>query len=243
MHIGVFTKRAAWILAAAAACSAALVIACSSPNDEGGPKSSVDAGAADSLPEDSGAAPDGAPDGSCTETFGTSLTMGFGRIDGTVYAIQKPGERTCAQPDEDFLVLQVMMDGEVYRLLVDVGTDRGGASTQIHMATVPHEMPQPEYAEGWQTGVPLDYANMLGVHSADGGFALLSVAEAVTKIAAEVKVGDPVSVYATSALDHPERAEIIRRNTPGKNEDGAIVVRPTSGAPTFLLFHQADQKF
>jgi hypothetical protein len=247
MVIRSVTSRVALLSAAAAAATAfALVVACSSDGGTSNAVTGADTGASDDAPAAADAADAGtdfAPTRQCADTFGTALTEGFGRIDGVVQAVQKPSDKDCAMPDKDHVVLQVLMEGSVYRMVVNLVSDLGGADTKIRFVSFPHAMPAPEYAEGWRTGVPLDYANILGAHSGDAGFAPLTLDEAVAKIAAEVKVGDPVSVYAVSSVGQPEGAELVHRNTPGKNEDGAIVVGPTSGAPRFLLFHFADQTF
>jgi ABC-type transport system involved in cytochrome bd biosynthesis fused ATPase/permease subunit len=100
-------------------------------------------------------------------------------------------------------------------------------------------LPAPAFAEGWHAGAALDYVTSLGAHS-DASFTPLAMADAVTRIAAEVKVGDLVSVYGTSGPGRPESAHLIHRNA--ANQDGAIVVSPTT-APAFLLFHFDNQKF
>ncbi|MBS2015753.1 MAG: hypothetical protein JST00_22895 [Deltaproteobacteria bacterium] len=232
--------------ALAAASAIAFVVACSSsepggssgttPTPESGkPETSTDTG----VVTDAGG---GGPDGRCADTFGTGLTDGFGRIDGTVYAIQRPGDESCAQPNRDHVVLQILMKGSVYRMVVNVQSDRG-ADPKIRVATVPHALPAVDFDEGWHTGIPLDYPQILGVHSGDGGFTALTLAEAVARIESEVKVGDPVAVYGTSGPGRPESAHLIHRNTTEPNQDGAIVVRPDSATPKFMLFHFADQAF
>lgn len=247
MFISSVTGRVALLSAVAAASALALVVACSS--DGGGPAvvAATDTGTHDDGPAAEAASTDAevdaAPDGACAATFGNALTEGFGRIDGVVHAVQTPSDKTCAMPDRDHVVVQVLMEGAVYRMVVNLVSDLGGADTKVRVASFPHALPAPDYAEGWRTGVPLDYANILGAHSGDAGFAPLTQDEAVAKIVAEVKVGDPVSVYALSGPGQAESAERVHRNDPGKNEDGAIVVGPTSGAPKFLLFHFADQTF
>ena len=242
------TSRAALVCASLAGASAlVLVVACSS--DGGGttpPAADAEAGPVADAPgvDDGGdAGVDPGPTGKCAETFGGALTEGFGRIDGVVYAVQKPSDKDCALADKDHVVVQVLMNGAVYRMVVNLQNDLGGADPKIRVVSFPHALPDPAYEEGWRTGIPLDYANILGAHSADAGFAPLTLDEAVAKIAAEVKVGEPVSVYAVSGVGQSSSAELVHRNAPGKNEDGAIVVAPTSGAPRFLLFHFADQTF
>jgi hypothetical protein len=129
------------------------------------------------------------------------------------------------------------MDGAVYRLVVNVLST--GAEPKVRYATVPHAMPAPAFAEGWHTGVSLDYPTTLGVHNA--AFTPYSLDELVAKIAANVKVGDTISIYAQSGAGRPESAHLIHRNT-NSQKDGAIVVSPTS-SPKFLLFHFDEQVF
>jgi hypothetical protein len=179
------------------------------------------------------------PTGMCASAFGSALTEGFGRIDGTVYAVQKPSDKTCTFPNGDHVVLQVLMNGAVYRLVVNVQSDRATADPRIQIATLSHALPAPAFAEGWHAAAPLDYVTSLGAHS-DASFTPLTLDEATTKIAAEVKVGDPISVYGTSGAGRPESAHLIHRNA--TNQDGAIVIDPTT-APKFMLFHFDNQTF
>ncbi len=249
MFLRSVARRAALLAAASAFSALAIFVACSS-SDGGatGTMNGTDTGTSSDGPRgadgnelDGGS--DSAPTGKCAEKFGAALTEGFGRIDGTVYAVQKPTDTTCAMPEKDRVVVQVLMNGAVYRMVIEV-TDPGAPSMKLHVSSFPHVMPQPEYEEGWRTGVPMDYANILGAHSIDGGFAPLSSDEVIAKIVAELKVGDPVSVYAVSSPGNPQGAELVHRNKPARiNEDGAIVVGPTSAAPKFLLFHFDYQTF
>ena len=177
------------------------------------------------------------PTGECATTFGNSLTEGFGRIDGIVYAVQKPSDTACVMPNRDHVVLQVLMNGAVYRLVTNV--HGSGNDPKIRVGIRPHALPEPAFAEGWHTDAPLDYATPLGAH-ADASFTSMTLDEGTAKIASDLTVGDPVSVYATSGAGRPESAHLIHRNK--KDRDGAIVVHPTT-SPSFLLFHFATQTF
>jgi hypothetical protein len=247
MLIQSITGRVALLSSAAAVSAIALVVACSSDGAASEPGVGSDAAVHDDGPqpeaESADAGVDSAPTGKCADMFGAALTEGFGRIDGVVHAVQTPSDKDCAMPDKDHVIVQVLMEGAVYRMVVNLVSDVGGADTKIRIASFPHALPAPDYAEGWRTGLPLDYANILGAHSGDAGFAPLTLDEAVTKITAEVKVGDPVSVYAVSAAGQAASAEHVYRGDPGKNEDGAIVVGPSSATPRFLLFHLTGQTF
>lgn len=199
------------------------------PTPDAGTPTSADAG------EDAGLRLDGI----CAKTFGDKLTMGFGRIDGIVYAVQKPSDSQCVMPNSDHLVLQVLMNGAVYRMVVNVMSDRAGQSPDLRFAKLPHALSGPAWSEGWHTDAPLDYAKTLGATSASG-FAPKAMNDLVAAIAADVVVGAKVSVYATSGDGRPESAHLVHRNK--TNVDGAIVISPTT-SPTFLLFHFDNQTF
>jgi len=231
------------------AASACVLVACSGSSSS---SPSETAPAVDGGAEDDGATPDldaatttdapvdaFKPTGMCATTFGSALTEGFGRIDGIVYAVQKPSDTTCTFPNKDHVILQVLMNGAVYRLVVNVQSDRAGSDPKIQIATLPHVLPAPAFAEGWHADAPLDYAASLGAHS-DASFTPLTLDEATTKIAGDVKVGDPIAVYGTSGVGRPESAHLIHRNV--ANRDGAIVISPTT-SPKFMLFHFDNQVF
>ena len=229
--------------------SLAVLVACSGGSPSTGATSATeDAGASDdgaAADLDAAAAATDAPadafrpTGLCATTFGSALTAGFGRIDGIVYAVQKPSDTTCTFPNSDHVILQVLMNGAVYRLVVNVQSDRAGSDPKILIATLPHALPAPAFAEGWHADAPLDYVTSLGAH-ADASFTALTLAEATTKIATDVKVGDPIAVYGTSGPGRPESAHLIHRNA--TNADGALVLAPTR-SPTFMLFHFDNQTF
>lgn len=195
----------------------------------------ADSGA--TTPDEAGATTDSGLTGKCADEFGDQLTAGFGRIDGLVYAVQKPSDTQCTLPNDDHVIVQVLMNGAVYRLVTNVLST--GVDPNVRYALVPHALPPPAFAEGWHASVSLDYPTTLDAHNAD--FTPSPMDDLVAKIAAEVKVGDEVSVYAHSGKGRPESAHKIHRNS-GAGEDGAIVVDPT-GSPKFLLFHFDEQVF
>lgn len=231
----------------AASLAAGVFFACSSSTPSNGtPPEGVDAEAPaeDAAPPGDVDASDAAvsidankPTGQCAATFGSALTVGFGRIDGIVYAVQKPSDTMCVFPNNDHVVVQVLMNGAVYRLVANV--QGSGADPKIRSAILPHALPAPAFAEGWHASGALDYVTTLGAHS-DAGFTALTLAELVAKIAGELKIGDPVAIYGTVGDGRTESAHLIHRNR--ANQDGAIVVNPTT-APRFLLFHFDNQTF
>lgn len=169
-------------------------------------------------------------DGRCATSFGNALTDGFARIDGVVYALQMPNDQSCTMPNKDHLIVQVLMNGAVYRMVVN---------TDVKVATVEHAVPSPAFAEGWHTGVALDYPSILGAHSPS--FVAKDMAGVVASVTSELHVGDPVSIYATSE-SYPDSAHLVHRNTNAQNVDGAIVAHPTT-SPKFILFAFDNQTF
>lgn len=211
------------------------------------PTASSDGGAPDGsateAEAEAGAPDDGGDDsgltGKCADEFGSALTEGFGRLDGVVYAVQKPSDTACVMPNKDHVVVQVLMGGAVYRMVVNVESDRG-LDRRVRLAEVRSKaLPAPAFGEGWHAGVTLDYAATLDAHSDD--FTPFTMDELVARIADALVVGAPVSVYATSGAGRPESTHLIHRNK--TDADGALVVAPRSASPTFLLFAFDGQAF
>lgn len=191
---------------------------------------SVDAAdAADAAPVDKAAR--------CASTFGNALTAGFGRVDGTVEAIVQPKDTQCALPNNDHVIVQVRMLGAVYRMVVNVQSDRAGADVRVSLLEVPIKLPAPAWAEGWHTGVSLDYVATLGVKSAD--FTPFALTELSAKLAAALPLDGKVSVY--SSTSGGASTHLIHRND-GKT-DGAIVLDADGPQPRALLFRFATQAF
>lgn len=205
-------------------------------------ESAPDAGPVTPEPTaDGGVTGDAGLTGVCASAFGDQLTPGFGRIDGVVYAVQKPSDTDCTQPNGDHVIIQVLMNGAVYRLVTNVKSDRPAADPRVQMLVksgVP--LPAPAFAEGWHTGpdVWIDYVRHFDVHAEQ--FAPHEMDPLVADIAARIHVGDPISIYAQSGAGRPESAHLVHRN--GRGKDGAIVLQPTTD-PTYLLFHFAEQQF
>jgi hypothetical protein len=195
------------------------------------------------VPADASAPPSAALTGECAGAFGRALTPGFGRIDGVVYAVQKPSDTACVMPDDERVVVQVLMGSAVYRMVVDVHGDQVRREPEVRFASVIRPLPQPPYYEGWRTDVSLDYATMLDVHADDADFAPRAAGELVSEIASLLPIGQPVSVYAHAGEGGGETADRIHRSTQSPGEDGAIVVGPTGPSPRFLLFHFDGQTF
>ncbi|WP_282419032.1 hypothetical protein [Polyangium sp. 15x6] len=171
----------------------------------------------------------------CADTFGDALTSAFGRVDGTVLAIVKPTDTQCAMPNDDHVVVQVMMDGKAYRMVVNVESSFGDPNVGYLETT--HGMPGPAWQEGWHTGVSLDYATDLGVQAEE--FTAYDMPTLSDMIADVIPLGEKISVFAHSSGG--ASAHKVHRNSAA--QDGVIVLDPESAAPKMLLFRFSNQVF
>jgi hypothetical protein len=172
----------------------------------------------------------------CSSTFGTELTSAFGRLDGVVTAVVKPVDQQCAGVNGDHVVIEAKMNGAVYRLVVNIQSDFG--DPEVRYLAIDHALPPPAWAEGWHTGLMVDYVTTFGVH-AGGDFKPYPLAQLADIVTDAIPLGQKISVYAESSGG--ASAHKVHRNT-GKT-DGAIVVDPEGMKPRVLLFHFATQNF
>jgi hypothetical protein len=198
----------------------------------------TDAAIADDAAQADGVAGDGGKAAACASTFGSELTAAFGRLDGTVLAVVGPTDMQCTMPNDDHLVVQVTMHGAAYRMVVNVLSS--GANPDVFLAEVDAPLAGGAFAEGWHPGYALDYVTTLGVHA--DAFTPHPMNELVTLVTDQLELGAPVSVYATSSGgSYAHSAHLVHRNA--TNADGAIVLRPDTATPRYLLFRFGDQSF
>ncbi|MCX5741948.1 MAG: hypothetical protein NT062_05545 [Proteobacteria bacterium] len=182
-------------------------------------------------------APDADPKvANCATLFGTGLTNAFGRLDGTISAVIPPNYQDCAMPNRTHLVLQVDVDGAIYRMVVNVASDQGPPDVFFDQIAAP--LAGAPWASGWHPGEQLDYVAQLGLHA--DAFVATPTAQLVPTISDQLVLGAHVSVYATSENNNSSSAHLVHRN--GGNQDGAIVIDPET-APRYLVMHFDEQLF
>lgn len=201
----------------------------------GASRAAPDATPVDASPPDSDPGP---KSGACASTFGAELTSAFGRLDGTILAVVPPTNTTCAQINGTHLTLQLTMHGAAYRMVVNV------LSTSADLRVFIDELDAPlvggPWAEGWHTGIPLDYPTALGVAST--AFTPHDEAETVQLLTDRLELGAHVSVFATSSGgSKADSAHLVHRHA--NHDDGAIVLDADTATPHYILFHFADQTF
>lgn len=214
---------------------AALAVACGAP---GGDSSAPDAGVWPTTwtPETTGPADRSA---TCASAFGSALTASFGRVDGTVVAVVRPVDKRCRDVNNDHVVVQVRVKGEVYRLVVNVKSSF--ADPKVRLATpVLHALPGGPWSDGWHPNTPLDYPTDLGLHAA--AFQPHEMNELSDLVARAIVVGGRISIFATSSGGAwSASAHKVHRN--GNHDDGAIVLEPDGAHPRLLAFAFSDQAF
>ncbi|MBI5538240.1 MAG: hypothetical protein HY898_36295 [Deltaproteobacteria bacterium] len=201
---------------------------------------SLDGTAQDAQTE--GPVPEASADASkaaqCASAFGDELVQGYGRIDGTVLAVVGTQDKQCTLPNNDHVVIQVVMHGKVYRMVASVLSTIGDPNVGYLEKQAP--LAGPAWSEGWHLNVPLDYVTTFGVHTGDfTGHPMLELEQLVT---AQIDIGAKISVFATNNnSSYQSSAHLIHRNK--TNQDGAIVIAPDSANPKYLLFRFANQNF
>ncbi|MHB8878210.1 MAG: hypothetical protein ACYC8T_31325, partial [Myxococcaceae bacterium] len=180
----------------------------------------------------------------CASTFGSALTAAFGRLDGRILAVVGPTDTQCTLPNSDHLVVQVLMQGAVYRVVVSILSDgRNGTDTRLRYAEVHRPLSGGPWAEGWHPGASLDYPGTLGMHS-DGGFTAVAMTELAAKVTDKLVIGARLSAFSTSAGGtRASSSHLVHRNYPPPDSDGALVVDPDSADPLHLLFFYDGASF
>ncbi|MFO0592220.1 MAG: hypothetical protein U0441_32045 [Polyangiaceae bacterium] len=171
----------------------------------------------------------------CTDTFGDQLTNAFGRLDGTVLAVLKPTDLQCPMPNSDHVIIEVVMNGAAYRMVVNVLSTQG--NPDVDYLAIDHALPGPAWAEGWHPGLALDYVADMGVKSTD--FTAIPMTQLSDMVVDEIPLDEKISVYASSSGG--ASAHKVHRND-GKI-DGAIILHPGEANSRALLFHFQDQTF
>jgi hypothetical protein len=176
----------------------------------------------------------------CVGAFGDTLTAAFGRVDATVVAIVKPTDAQCPGKNDDHVVVEVSMNGAVYRMIVNVQSSFGDPN--VLFAEVDHALPGDAWSEGWHPGVTLDYVTGLGLHGNDPAFVSHPLAELAGLIADAIPLNEKISIYGESGGGtYSDSLHKIHRT--GYSHDGAIVLGATGPHPRMLLFHFANQTF
>jgi len=230
----------------------ALWSACSTEPSGGTPDgAAIDSPDAGSVPDAGPGLDAGGPYASvnkaanCASTFGNVLTNDFGRLDGTIVAVVGPADTQCAIPNSDHLVVQVLTNGAVYRIVINILSDgRNGTDTKLRYAELHHALVGGGWSEGWHPGATLDYPTTLDAHTT-AGFTPHEMNELVSIVSSRMVIGAKFSAFATSSGGvNASGAHLIHRNDSARaSDDGALVIDPDSSDPVFLLFHFDGQTF
>jgi hypothetical protein len=162
----------------------------------------------------------------CTGNFGNALDTQFGRLDGYLVSIVRPGGSHSCNGDSGHVHFQVLIQGSVYD--VAVNTDTQQVSRDVGL-------PDGDWNEGWHTNMRLDYV-ALGLHDTDFSNPAPDAASAIESFVANA---NHVSIFATGY--GPTGAHDVHRRNGGN--DGAIIIDPLSSSPHALFFRFTTQSF
>ena len=197
-----------------------------------------DAGTPDAGTLDAGTLDAGTPDGvamtrACTNTFGAQLSAVHGRLDGLLVAVVPPGGRSC-NGDADHVHLQVLANGSVYDVAVNVRDNTGG---DVFFLARDGAAVSFAWVEGWHPYERLGYPS-LGLSS--GAFTAKPISLLAQQVENELATVNHVSIFATGY--GPSGVHNVHYRD-GVSSDGAIIARPLSGGARTLFFHFANQSF
>ena len=167
----------------------------------------------------------------CTSNWGTALSAKHGRLDGYLVSIVPPSSTSGCNDDSSHVHLQVMMQGAIY----DVAVDIGKSADNIYYLSKKMPLTNGVWTEGWHTTDGLSYAS-LGISSAD--FAKLSPTVASSTVEQALAKVNHISVYGTG---YSVNGMHLIHYQSGK--DGAVVLEPQSATPQFLLFRFSSDTF
>jgi len=171
----------------------------------------------------------------CTGNFGSALSTSFGRLDGYLVAIVPPGGGGC-NADSDHVHLQILVNGAVYDVAVNVGSS--GGVDDVCTTTRDRAMPGPAWSEGWHTGAMIldDYVSD-GVHSTDT--TQTPRAQLASELMSDLSTVNHISVFATGY--GPDGVHLVHRN--GSGHDGLVITEPLSTPAHLRFFRFTNQAF
>lgn len=220
--------------ALAAVLVASSLLACAPPNATdggGGTPTPVGSGTPTPTPTPTGTA-DGTPTRqACTSSFGNGISGAFGRLDGYLVSIVPPGSTSGCNDDGSHVHLQILMNGAIYDVAVNVSDPAG-----VYFAERDLALPDGAWSEGFHSSDTLDYV-ALGLHSTD--FTAYQESALSQMVESELATANHVSIFATPY--NSSGIHLVHRNSGGN--DGSIVINPLSSTAHALFFHFVDQTF
>jgi hypothetical protein len=200
--------------------------------DAGKDAGKEDAGKDSGTTTDSGSG-DGTPvRNTCSSTYGSALKGSFGRLDGTVVSIVNPGGSSKCNGDSDHVHLQVLMNGDIYDVAIDV-TDG-----YWYQADVP--LPGAPWAEGYYED-SLDYTTDLGVKSTQ--FTTISQSAVTTQLEQLLATVNHITTYGTIYTGSDAGSGMHDIHYESKNKDGALFLQPLSSPAHMILFRFSEDSF
>lgn len=185
-----------------------------------------DGATADAARPDAAADPsDGTPIRKpCTSSFGSALDTSYGRLDGILVAIVKPGVFGC-NGDSDHIHLQIEIAGSRYDVAINAQSDVLTTARDAVVSLTP-------WTEGWHPGTGFEYTSL--VHSTD----FAAAPDLVTQLTDELETVNHISIYSRGY--GPDGTHLVHYNN---GLDGAIVMKPLAAKPHVRMYRFTNQSF
>jgi hypothetical protein len=179
-----------------------------------------------------------APRRNCTSQFGDIITVGSGRLDGTLVSIVMPNFNGC-RGDDNHIHLQVDVDGEVYDVAINTSSEFNDQDPRVGMAAAPMgALPGAPWSEGWHAGEVASYTFDLGVASEQ--FVPMESDVLADEVVDALRTAGQISVFMVG-FDDGTGGHKVHKNSNGT--DGLLVINPEGASPTGIGFRFQDQFF
>jgi hypothetical protein len=163
------------------------------------------------------------------------VTTDHGRLDGTLVYIVPPSGPSSCNGDDSHLHLQLEVSGSVYDVAVDIGKTGDAVGWYQQSITVPGGT----WAEGWHSTDTLGYP-ALGLTSSE--FPTLVASQVASEVETALANVTKVSIFCTGYIPGNNGCHDVHYEN-GTNEDGAIILDPTSATSPALFFRFEGQSF
>ncbi len=198
-----------------------------------------EAGRDGASPGETGVSNDGPPNrtSACTPLSaqtGTAINTSFGRLDGTLaFVLPEDGTHSC-NGDSSHVHLQVLANGEVYDVAVDIGTSPGDVSLYEQDVA----LPDGAWAEGWHGTDTLTYTS-LGIHAPQ--FTAQDPASLSASLVSKLAQVNHVSIFGTAYTTDNGCHDVHYHG--GAGGDGALFLEPLSPQAHGMFFRFRTDSF
>lgn len=165
---------------------------------------------------------------------GTAVNTSYGRLDGTLVYVVGIGQSRSCNGDDSHVHLQVEVNGSVYDVAVDIGTN----NDEVGLEETTVAAPGGAWSEGWHGSDSLSYKS-IGVHSSD--MPLTAPHTLGSNLENLLVSTSQVSIFCTGYSQDNGCHDVHYDD--GSGRDGAIVLDPSSETSPVIFFRFSSQSF